>query len=222
MSGGSPERPVVLIHGLWMPAAVMIPLARQLRRAGFTPYRFGYPSRQRTVAAHAEQLDAWLEERFTPGQPLGFVGHSLGGIVLRALAERRPEWFSRARTVQLGTPNRGSAGAAFLAQWGPGRWWLGLAGGELCANAGLPWPAPPGEVAVLAGTRCRWWTRWLLDGPNDGLVAVSEACLPGAELRTFPVGHTGMIFNRQVAEATAHFLVEGRLDGHGEPAPPLC
>ncbi|KPV41258.1 hypothetical protein AN478_04060 [Thiohalorhabdus denitrificans] len=205
-----------------MAAPVMIPLARRLRRAGFPTHRFGYPTRHATVADHAERLDAWLAARFTPGEPLGFVGHSLGGVVLRALAERRPEWFAEGRTVMLGTPNQGSAGAAFIAQWGPGRWWLGVAGRELRAGADLSWPVPPGEVAVLAGARSRWWTRWLLEEPNDGLVTVAEACLPGAELRTLPAGHTGMIFNRRVAEATAHFLAEGRLDGHGEPPPALC
>jgi len=210
--------PVVLVHGLWMPAAVMWPLARRLRRHGFVPHRFSYWGRRAPVADHAARLDSWLAERFTPGQPIALVGHSLGGMVLRALAGRNPAWFDRARTVMLGTPNQGAAGAAFVAQWREGRWWLGVAGRELATPEAGELPVPPGPVGVVAGTRWRWWTRWFLDGPNDGLVRVAETTLPGAEVRTFPVGHTGLLFSRGVAEATAHFLAEGRFDGHGEPA----
>ncbi|MFA9459832.1 esterase/lipase family protein [Thiohalorhabdus methylotrophus] len=222
MTGPAAERPVVLVHGLWMPAAVMLPLAIRLRRAGFTPYRFGYPSRRHSVADHARRLDHWLGARFEPGQPLGLVGHSLGGLVLRALAQRNPAWFETARTVMLGTPNQGASGAAFIARWREGRWWLGVAGRELCGTGELPWPALPGETGVIAGTRWRWWTRWFLDRPNDGLVRVAETALPRTELRTFPVGHTGLLLNRRVAKAAAHFLREGRFGEHGEPAGGLC
>jgi pimeloyl-ACP methyl ester carboxylesterase len=205
-----------------MPAAVMWPLGRRLRARGFVPYRFGYRSRHATVAEHAAALEAWLAARFTPGEPIALVGHSLGGMVLRALAGRDPAWFANARTVMLGTPNQGASGAAFVAQWREGRWWLGVAGRELATPAAADFPLPPGPVGVVAGTRWRWLTRWFLEGPNDGLVRVAETVLPGAEVRTFPVGHTGLLFNRGVAEATAHFLAEGRFGGHGEPAGPLC
>lgn len=213
---------VVLVHGLWMRPLMMRPLARRLRAGGCVPHRFGYRSRHGTIAEHARALDAWLLERFMPGQPLAFVGHSLGGVVLRALAARNPHWFEGARTVLLGSPNQGSAGARFLMRWREGRWWLGVAGRELAGEAPGLLPVPPGEVAVVAGTRRRWFTRWLLEGPNDGMVRVAETCLPGAEVRTLPIGHMGLMFRRPVAEATAHFLATGRLEGYGEPAGGLC
>ena len=216
------ERPVVLVHGLWMHPLVMAPLARRLRRHGFAPVRFGYRSRHGTIAEHAAALDAWLTERFRPEQGLAFVGHSLGGVVLRALAARNPHWFGAGRTVMLGSPNQGSSGAAFLMHWREGRWWLGVAGRELAGEAPTRLPVPPGEVGILAGTRRRWCTRWLLDGPNDGLVAVAETCLPGAEVRLLASGHMGLMWRPRVSEAAAHFLETGRFGGHGEPAGGLC
>jgi pimeloyl-ACP methyl ester carboxylesterase len=220
--GNGGERPVVLVHGLWMRPLMLRPLARHLRRNGFAPHRFGYRSRHATIAEHAAALDAWLSERFTRGEPLSFVGHSLGGVVLRALAARNPVRFEGARTVMLGSPNQGSAGAAFLLHWREGRWWLGQAGRELAGEAPALLPVPPGEVGVVAGTRWRWWTRWLLDGPNDGMVRVAETCLPGAAVVTLPIGHMGLMWRRPAAEATAHFLENGHFGGHGEPAGPLC
>jgi pimeloyl-ACP methyl ester carboxylesterase len=201
---------------------MMRPLARRLRGHGFVPHRFGYRTRHAAIADHAAALEAWLTARFAPGQGLAFVGHSLGGVVLRALAARNPAWFAGARTVMLGPPNQGSAGARFVRQWREGRWWLGVAGRELAAEAPPDLPVPPGEVGIIAGTRRRWWTRWLLDGPNDGMVRVAETCLPGAEVVTLPVGHMGLMVRKPVAEATAHFLESGRFGGHGEPAGGLC
>jgi pimeloyl-ACP methyl ester carboxylesterase len=215
-------KPAVLLHGLWMRPLVMAPLARRLRRHGFIPHRFGYRSRHGTLAEHAAALDAWLGERFTPGAPLAFVGHSLGGVVLRALAARHPQWFEGGRVVMLGSPNRGSAGGEFIMQWREGRWWLGQAGRELAGEAPDRLPVPPCAVGIIAGTRGRWCTRWLLEGPNDGLVRVAETCLPGAEVVTLPSGHMGLMVRPGVGEATAHFLENGRFGGHGEPARGLC
>ncbi|MEF8792734.1 alpha/beta fold hydrolase [Thiohalorhabdus sp.] len=220
MSG--PGRPVVLIHGLWMRSLTLVPLARRLRRYGFNPHRFDYRTRHGTIADHAAALDAWLGERFTPGQPLHFVGHSLGGVILRALAARNPAWFEGARTVMLGTPNQRPSGTDFLRQSRAGRWWLGMAGREVAAGRPSQLPVPSGVVGIIAGTRSRWWTRWLLEGPNDGMVRVAETCLDGVEVVTLPVGHMGLMFRQPVVEATAHFLQTGRFDGNGEPARGLC
>ncbi len=120
----------------------------------------------------------------------------------------------------LGSPNRGSAGAAFLRGCRAGRWWLGVAGRELAGEGPAGLPVPPGKVGVIAGTRRRWWTRWLLEGPNDGMVRVAETLgLPGAEVITFPVGHMGLMFRKPVAEAAAGFLAEGRFAGRAESRP---
>ena len=51
---------VVLVHGLWVPALVMSPLALVLVRAGFRCHRFGYPGRTQPLAKHAERLAAQL------------------------------------------------------------------------------------------------------------------------------------------------------------------
>lgn len=213
-------RDLVLVHGLWMVPASMLPLAWRLRRRGFAPHRFGYPSRHASLADHAVRLDAWLTDRFGPPPTdpgLAFVGHSLGGLVLRALAAREPRWFEGGRTVLLGSPNRGSSGARlFMGHW-LGRWWLGQAGQELGQGVPDRLPATPGKVGVLAGTRERPGTRRILGGPNDGMVALAETPLPRAEVRALPVGHIGLIFRRPAAEAVAHFLREGDFGSHGEP-----
>jgi hypothetical protein len=65
---------------------------------------------------------------------------------------------------------------------------------------------------VLAGTRGVGLGRLFpgLERPNDGVVSVREARLPGAAaFRTLHVSHTGLIFSARVAELVAGFLAQG-------------
>jgi pimeloyl-ACP methyl ester carboxylesterase len=229
VTGGAAARPVVVVHGLWMRPLAMGVLARRLGQAGpagagLIPYRFGYPSRHAAIADHAARLDDWLAARFVPGQPLGFLGHSLGGVVLRALAARRPEWFAQGRTVMLGTPNQGAAGAARILSSRLGRWWLGVAGRELAGEGGgvAGLPVPDGAVGVIAGTRPRRITAPFLDGVSDGMVHLRETALPGVERRCFYTSHMRLMFSPVIAEASAHFLLEGRFPADGRAAGTVC
>ena len=49
-------REVILVHGLWVPAAVVAPLAARLSAGGFRCHLFSYFGRARPLHAHAERL----------------------------------------------------------------------------------------------------------------------------------------------------------------------
>jgi pimeloyl-ACP methyl ester carboxylesterase len=113
-------REVILVHGLWVPALVMTPLAARLQAAGFRCHLFDYPSRERPLAAHAERL-----ARFAQGVgPAHFAGHSLGGLVVLDTLEHRRE-VQAGQVLLLGAPVRGNFAGRRLAQHGWGRWFLG-------------------------------------------------------------------------------------------------
>ena len=69
------------------------------------------------------------------------------------------------------------------------------------------------EVGVIAGTRAFGLGRVIaaLPRPNDGMVAVSETCLPGiTDHLEANVGHTALVLSDYVAEQCAEFLGHGR------------
>ncbi len=210
---------VVLVHGLWMTGLEMALLRRRLRRCGFLPCQFSYPTVRAPVVENAARLHGFLQRVSAP--VVHFVGHSLGGLVIRRFFHdhppRRP-----GRIVTLGTPHQGSMVARRLARHGWGRRLLGrsIEGGLL---GDLPPWSGTRELGVIAGNR-NLGVGLLMPGlarPNDGTVAVAETRLPeAADHVVLPASHMGLLISSAVAQLTCVFLRTGRfLRGPAESGP---
>jgi pimeloyl-ACP methyl ester carboxylesterase len=198
-------RHVVLVPGLWMPAAAMAYLATKLGRAGYSTELFAYRGRS-PFEANVERLSRLA--RASPGAH--FVGHSLGGLLVLETLCRHPE-VSAASAVLLGAPVRGCfAGRRFrLARFG--RWMLG----ESCPlweERPASWPR--GEpLGIIAGTVPLGLGRAFgrLPGQNDGVVCVGETDVEGMACRALvPLGHSTLIVSSRVARLVETFLSSGR------------
>lgn len=197
---------VLYVHGLLMTGIESAILARRFARE----YRlalevFHYGSRHEAPAVAAERLAARLERE--PG--LHVVAHSFGGLIALAALARVPAW--RGRAVLLGSPVTGSTAAHGLLQFPGGAWLLGAARRWLTAPPAFA--APPGRVAVIAGTRNLGSGRLLGIGAAtaDGVVRLAETQLAGAPRKQFRVNHVELLCDRRVAEAAAGFIRAGRL-----------
>ena len=76
---------LVLVHGFLRSSKSMRPMERTLRKEGYSVLNWNYPSRQKTIEGHAEDLVeklAHIAEKH-PGEPISFVTHSMGGLVVR-------------------------------------------------------------------------------------------------------------------------------------------
>jgi triacylglycerol lipase len=214
---------VVLLHGLGRTETAMLLLENELARAGFEVHNLGYPSRDASPAELVDEVGHAIDACCGGSRrTLHMVGHSLGGLLIRAyLARGLPA--NLGRVVLLGTPNGGSE-LADLEEGLPGTL-LTLAGptAELLGTgpdsfpASLPAPAYP--VGVIAGTRDASVTNRWLPLPNDGMVSVASAKLEGmTDFRTFPVTHWGLRNSPPVAQAAIEFLRTGAFSNHGAPA----
>lgn len=197
---------VVLLHGIHTGPWIMKTLGRRLLHAGFSPVYFGYASLKRTPREHARALADFVRSRRLA--PCHFVAHSLGGLVLRHLADLAPE-LVQARVVTLGTPHRGSMVARRLHERFPkliGRAWDEGLDGRLPLP---PMPVATGNISGCRGIGAGWWLAKLPPG-SDGTVAQSETVLPGSLPLLLPCSHTGLLFDRNAARQTACFLSYGR------------
>lgn len=185
--------------------------ALHLRRLGWRTVSIGYPSRRLPIEQLARRVAARLPE--PRGGRVHFLTHSLGGIVVRAIArDVRPGRLGRA--VMLGPPNAGSAVAGRLRGRLLFRHVFGPTGQQLAAgDDALPARLGPVdfEVGVIAGDLGLGPFGGWLDGPHDGFVTVAETRVEGmTDHIVMPRPHTTIMFSRAVIEQASHFLLHGR------------
>jgi len=205
---------VVLVHGVWMPGAVMGWLRRHLQhRHGFRGHLFSYASVRGTLDENAELLADFIRDLGL--EDVHLVGHSLGGIVslrMLALNDDAPP----GRVVCLGSPLSGCRVASTLTRqpWGHSVLGKALVAGVI-DGAAVRWAGAVTdrrEVGIIAGTRSMGVGRLItgFDEDCDGTVTVAETRLPGArDHLCLPVTHMGMTMSRGVADQTAAFLERG-------------
>jgi pimeloyl-ACP methyl ester carboxylesterase len=195
---------------LWLSGAFLFFLARHLRRCGFRVHTFSYASVRKDLRANAADLQAFVARLDAP--IVHFVGHSLGGIVIRALFHYYPQQ-RPGRIVTLATPHGGSHVGERVARSPVGRRMLGASVRQLLARVPQGWALPGRDIGVISGTVPIGAGRLFSNRreTNDGLLTLDEAALPGAtdavELR---VAHTAMPFARQTGEQVCWFLRTGR------------
>lgn len=200
---------VLLLHGIWLRGATLIPLRSRLRAAGFEAHCFDYRSVFATPREHLARLERRIREWPGPG-PVHLVGHSMGGLLAVECARAHPE-LPIGRIVCLGSPVAGSSTAAGLAARGPLGRVLGRAV-HLLQQGVLPLPEGF-EVGAIAGTLPLGLGRWFgrFEGPHDGTVTVAETQAPGLlDHIEIHATHTGLIYSRAAAAQTVTFLREGR------------
>jgi pimeloyl-ACP methyl ester carboxylesterase len=165
-------RAVVVLHGLGRPRSSMRAPAAALSAAGFEVVAVGYPSLLRSFDACVRQVAAVVDGLLADGAAeIGFVGHSLGGLVARAVISG-----GSARVgglVTIGTPHNGAVVADRAAALLPRRLVdKGCLPAIVGGAAGVPLPDVP--TAVVAGGNGKGGYNPLLDGDNDGIVTVAE------------------------------------------------
>jgi pimeloyl-ACP methyl ester carboxylesterase len=229
----SPRPPVVLCHGLWMPAAAMGVLAHRLHLLGWRPVLFHYPTTHQPLAVTADQLHQTVARlaQEGQGQPVHVVGHSLGGLLAVALLQQHGACCQGGRVVCLGSPLAGSGTAQWLTHHPLGLRALGTAKDALIPGAqGCPSHTP---VGMIAGTRPQgagvllrhliqhpWLQAHLTapppamaaaNEPNDGTVWVRETQCEGlADHVLVNTHHTGLTWDERVARLCHGFLTHGR------------
>lgn len=169
---------VLLVHGLGRTPVSLFGLASALRRAGHRTVFFGYSPTFESLSRILRRLIHKLDS--LGPRPVGLVGHSLGGLLLRMALQESPR--PVAHFVMLGTPNQPPRMARWAWRVQPFRLWTRECGRML---AGLnPYPVlPPLAIphTIIAGTGGPCW-RWSPFGnePNDSVVAVAETRITDA------------------------------------------
>lgn len=211
---------VVLLHGLGRSPGAMWLLAQRLEKGGFAVERIGYGSLTRSpgeiIADVNAQIDACCADH---PQPVHFVGHSLGGLLIRAYLEQGgPSQLGR--VVLIGTPNRGAElvdryrDNCLFPLLGPMTAALGTDPASLPSRL----TAPDYPVGIIAGVTRDGVQDTRIAGPDDGLVSIESTKLPGmCDFVIVEVGHSKMRYDPDVAHQTIVFLRHGHFAATPRP-----
>ncbi|MDR1659220.1 MAG: alpha/beta fold hydrolase [Desulfovibrio sp.] len=203
--GGNPAlSPVVLVHGLYNNSAVWLFVRRILRRRGFSVTAFSYGSFSSPLDKVVRNLDSHVGnvEKAHPGKKIIFIGHSLGGILIRTWLLAPSSQMRAAAVLTLGTPHGGSKLATLA---------FGSMSKNITPKAALIERlrnAPPPDVPCVS-----------LVSPADEAVLPASALVPPLPpegnwklVVTPPVPHFNMLFSRRVADLLLEELAA--LTGH--------
>ena len=212
-----PAGTVILLHGFGGLAVMSQPQAHMLRRAGFETREIGYDSWGKSLEQVSDRLTPRIARIAEHARgPVHFVGHSMGGLVIRALLNRwRP--LDLGHVVMLGTPNAGSEIADFVDSLPLLRPILGKAGPALVTGRSAAVETLLGPVDYSLGIIAGDWQpptpmlSRLIGGPNDGKVSVTSTWLQqAADHIVLPLPHTLLLYHGQAHREVRHYLRHGR------------
>ena len=192
-----------------------------LQGEGYEVCNIGYPSRHYGIVELAEKFVAPAVRECVGdgGEPVYFVTHSLGGIVVRQLAEAHRD-IAIGRVVMISPPSQGTELVDRMKGW-----WLfklinGPAGGELGTGVdSVPnrLGAVDFELGVITGDNGVMWFSKMIPGEDDGRVSVERARQEGmGDFLVVPYSHTFIMAKDDVIRQTLHFLEAGEFNNDSE------
>lgn len=206
---------VVVAHGLGRSDWAMWRLVQRLKEANFNVCTLDYESLGESVESVLSETSNQINECLVNAPRTHFVGHSLGGLVIRSYLQDNQEKLAHVglgEVVLMGTPNKGSELADHLSDS-----WLMKVGGEISRvlmtgdnSLGNNFDELDVNIGIIAGTKSSSLTSEHFVGPNDGLVSVASTKLQSmSDFIAIEVTHTQMRYDLEVAEQTIHFLQQG-------------
>jgi pimeloyl-ACP methyl ester carboxylesterase len=188
-------------------------LASRLEDAGFLVSNIGYSSMSQTPDEILMDISGQINESLpADDQTVHFVGHSLGGLMIRAYLEET-KIKNLGKVVLIGTPNRGTS----LVDAYHDAWWMQMMG-PTALTLGTDEKSFPNSLAdpyypvgVIAGVSKDNSNEDVLPGQDDGLVPLESTKLKGmTDIVIVESNHWMLRYDRDVAMRTIAFLRHGK------------
>ena len=201
---------VLFVHGMGRSPLSGWPLLWHLKRAGLKTSTFGYAVTISDFSQIVDRLVSRMEQLARRGDYV-LIGHSLGGVLLRAaIAKLQPETPAPQRLFLLGSPVQPARLARRLRFNTAFRVLSGDCGQLLGSEQRMrDIEAINIPVTAVTGVRAAPAKLGLFGNePNDGIVSASETFAEWIRDRVeLPVVHTLLPYSPRVAEAILHRLM---------------
>lgn len=208
---------VVVLHGLVRSSSSMNKISQALNQSGYTVCNIQYPSRKYSIGKLAQNVVAPEIKKCIGNseQPLNFVTHSMGGIIVRQLAESTD--IKIKRVVMLSPPNKGSELVDKL-KIIPG---FNLINGQAGLSLGTESNSVPNTLGavsfstgVIIGNKSfNPLYSYLIPGEDDGKISVTSSKVSGMkDFLVVPHSHSFIMNSDTVIQYTINFLATGKFN----------
>lgn len=181
-------------------------LGTQLEKLGFKVHYVYYQSVLKTPQQNAKVIHDKIKKMNLPD--LHLVGHSLGGVVLMHLFDQTDD-LPEGKVVMLGSPVNGSWVAQKVKDWPVISPLLAKSMPSALSGVDVPEWNTDRDWGMIAGTKNQGlgFLTGGLPGESDGTVLVEETHHPKQKAHILvDKSHTALLFSKEVAELTSHFL----------------
>lgn len=177
---------VVIVHGLGRSAGSMHEMSDAFENAGYQTCVLEYSTFWTSIDTLFTETERQMSVCLETDKTVHFVGHSLGGLVIRYHLDndRSLQKSNRlGRVVLIGTPNHGSDVADHYAQSFWSGWFGEVSSALVSDDHGIATQIglPDYPFGVIAGTEKYTFTEHLFEKENDGLVSVDSTRLEGMD-----------------------------------------
>lgn len=208
---------VLLIHGILMNPLEMRYLGSQLEKSGFNVHYVYYQSVLKSPAENAAIIHDKIRQLNLSN--LHLVGHSLGGVLLMHLfdqvdvANNKNSDLPEGRVVMLGSPVTGSWIAQKVSGWPIVSPILAKSMPNALSGVDIPDWNTDRDWGMIAGTKGQGLGLFTGGMPSisDGTVLLEETFhTKQKEHIQVNKSHTALLFSKEVASLTSHFLNSGK------------
>ncbi len=208
----SKNETIILLHGLFFHGSLMKYMSFRLENMGYDVICPSYKTVNKSMDENAKDVINYIISKNIRTNKLHFVGHSLGGILIRKIYELSPDIFT-GRIVTLGSPHKGSDTAKTIKKIADsininilGKSYLGALDGDI-----HKWKGDI-ELGSIAGTKSIGLANIIrnLEFPNDGTVSVNETILENAtDYIEISCSHTSLVYSSAAFFQVDYFLQNG-------------
>ena len=203
----------VLVHGFFRSKRDMRYLEEKLKERGYRVFAPTLPAIFGNVRECSDLLTQMIEENVLEEGVMHFVGHSMGGLVIRDYLSRRIVK-KLGRVVMMGTPNGGSPYAnlllkiPFLKRILKALPDIEMPGLDIDAPLNNPSP----DIGIIIG-ETDILRKCLIPGDHDGLVgAASVRRITAIDELRVPFCHERIHWRPDTVEAVVSFLETGKFN----------
>lgn len=197
MSNSPSRNPVLLIHGIDDTAILFNRMTSYLHQGGWAVHSLDLIPNNGSVGLDrlAHQVANYIEQNFSPDQPIDLIGFSMGGIVSRYYVQRLGGIDRVQRFVTISSPHNGTWTAYFRPN---------LGGNQMQRNSAFLYDLNQ-DVAALA--QINFTSIWT---PMDLMIlpAVSSRLPVGREVILSVPSHPQMVTDARCLKAVADALSE--------------